>query len=813
MVYAYDKSGNRVQAGTKTFAYDQRNQLVSDSDGTGYQYTPRGTLRSTVKGGTQTDTVTDAFNQVISQGTKTGGTTSYTYDGLGRLVQPNLTYTGLDNTVASDGTTTYIRDPGDGLVGVRSGGSGRYAWTDIHTDVVGEFTATGTTLPGSVSYDPWGKILASGGMLGKLGYQSEWTDQGTGKVNMMSRWYDPETGAFDTRDTQTNSATPASGAANRFAYAEGNPLTNTDTTGNAVDGKCGEYDYACAMKQYQAELTQYVQAMAQRDRDMQAAGAQIAQQEADYQRAERESNVDLVSILIEVGVGMLLDMIGYNAVVGCISGSAWDCVDLASNFIGPLKAAKIAKTIIRSIDKALSGYKMWKRLVEGARTMMRQAQDLMNAARKLLNDVTKKIPKKPKVPKKKPKPPAKKKPKPKPRPKPKPKPSKPASPPKPKNTPKKADKPKNTKPQKTKAKDDSSKRRDNSSDAKDERGPEHDGAPDENGPTPAGCRHSFDPATQVLMADGTTRPIAEVNVGDTVLTKDPATGEISPRQVDLLHANRDHDLTDVTVSDQPEDSAKRTEAQSEGKGGRSTRGPTEPTILHTTAHHPFWDATTARWVDASDLVPGESTLVGPDGDLLHVTGVRSFTGAEVMRDLTVADIHTYYVIAGTKPVLVHNCETTADVAADLDKLNRNKQTTGQAVDLAEDGTVRARLGSPITSGGYKSNPLAQTVNKYLKAIGINGPKNGNYPYVAADHPDAQLAYLLRINKGGAKHANVVITNPRGPCEGEFSCSNAIPHILPEGFTMTFHYPDPANPGKMLKDPPILGRGPELLPWE
>jgi hypothetical protein len=26
-----------------------------------------------------------------------------------------------------------------------------------------------------------------------------------------------------------------------------------------------------------------------------------------------------------------------------------------------------------------------------------------------------------------------------------------------------------------------------------------------------------------------------------------------------------------------------------------------------------------------------------------------------MRDLTVADLHTYYVVAGTTPVLVHNC--------------------------------------------------------------------------------------------------------------------------------------------------------------
>ena len=38
-------------------------------------------------------------------------------------------------------------------------------------------------------------------MLGNLGYQSEWTDVGTGRVNMRTRWYNTDTGQFDTRDT------------------------------------------------------------------------------------------------------------------------------------------------------------------------------------------------------------------------------------------------------------------------------------------------------------------------------------------------------------------------------------------------------------------------------------------------------------------------------------------------------------------------------------------------------------------------------------------------------------------------------------
>jgi hypothetical protein len=77
--------------------------------------------------------------------------------------------------------------------------------------------------------------------------------------------------------------------------------------------------------------------------------------------------------------------------------------------------------------------------------------------------------------------------------------------------------------------------------------------------------------------------------------------------------------------------------------------------LHTTGHHQFWDQTNASWTDAADLQPGQSTLTTPDGTTVQITAVTSHTGEQLMRDLTVADIHTYYVIAGDTPVLVHNC--------------------------------------------------------------------------------------------------------------------------------------------------------------
>lgn len=75
---------------------------------------------------------------------------------------------------------------------------------------------------------------------------------------------------------------------------------------------------------------------------------------------------------------MLLDMIGYNAIVGCLEGSVMDCIDLATNFLGPFKAVKMLRSLYKAIDRALSGYRMWRRIIDGARTMMNRASMLMN---------------------------------------------------------------------------------------------------------------------------------------------------------------------------------------------------------------------------------------------------------------------------------------------------------------------------------------------------------------------------------------------------------------------------------------------------
>ncbi|MFD3505400.1 polymorphic toxin-type HINT domain-containing protein [Streptomyces sp. NPDC058678] len=97
----------------------------------------------------------------------------------------------------------------------------------------------------------------------------------------------------------------------------------------------------------------------------------------------------------------------------------------------------------------------------------------------------------------------------------------------------------------------------------------------------------------------------------------------------LVHS--DHDLLDLNVR--------------EGHATLRT--------LHTTSNHPFWDDTLHAWVAAGRLVPGHS-LITADNRHVVVADVVARPGAAEMYNLTVTELHTYYVLAGGTPVLVHN---------------------------------------------------------------------------------------------------------------------------------------------------------------
>ncbi|MGW4162244.1 polymorphic toxin-type HINT domain-containing protein [Streptomyces sp. NPDC004788] len=146
-----------------------------------------------------------------------------------------------------------------------------------------------------------------------------------------------------------------------------------------------------------------------------------------------------------------------------------------------------------------------------------------------------------------------------------------------------------------------------------------------------GCTQCFLAGTDVKMADGTTKDIDKINVGDMVLATDPQTGETGARRVSrLIITEDDKRFNELTIAT-----------------------PTGPEKLTATYEHPFWSVSENRWVDASELKPG-MTLRTDHGAEVAIIANRPYTQHARTYNLTVEDLHTYYVLAGETPVLVHN---------------------------------------------------------------------------------------------------------------------------------------------------------------
>ncbi|MFJ4786312.1 polymorphic toxin-type HINT domain-containing protein [Streptomyces sp. NPDC088794] len=155
--------------------------------------------------------------------------------------------------------------------------------------------------------------------------------------------------------------------------------------------------------------------------------------------------------------------------------------------------------------------------------------------------------------------------------------------------------------------------------------------------------HSFLPGTKVLLAGGGTKPIEKVKLGDKVVTTDAKTGRTTVREVaGTIVTEDDKSFSDLTV--------------------KTPAGKKQALIATTT--HPFWVVSEGAWIKAGALEPGMK-LRTASGTTVEITGNRHYEQRQRTHDLTVTGIHSYYVLAGATPVLVHNCdEGYADVYFD-----------------------------------------------------------------------------------------------------------------------------------------------------
>ncbi|MFC4045166.1 polymorphic toxin-type HINT domain-containing protein [Dactylosporangium siamense] len=216
------------------------------------------------------------------------------------------------------------------------------------------------------------------------------------------------------------------------------------------------------------------------------------------------------------------------------------------------------------------------------------------------------------------------------------------------------------------------------------------------------CRtagNSFAAGTLVLLAGGTSKPIQTLAVGDWVIATDPVTGHTAPREITYLHVNTDEQFTDLTVAADGQPAA----------------------VIHTTQEHPFYSVTDHTWTFAGDVSPGEQ-LYTADGTTVRVLDRTNFTSTATMYNLTVDTTHTYYVLAGNTPVLVHNDNGWIYV-------------TGPGGERLPVATIDSVPGSPLDWGYGRSYDVpegTEGLHKNVKTVRVMSPSPQN--------PDGYVVY-------------------------------------------------------------------------
>ncbi|MFB7950157.1 polymorphic toxin-type HINT domain-containing protein [Kitasatospora phosalacinea] len=294
--------------------------------------------------------------------------------------------------------------------------------------------------------------------------------------------------------------------------------------------------------------------------------------------------------------------------------------------------------------------------------------------------------------------------------------------------------------------------------------PGNDPADSGHGTSGRGGKCSFSPDTQVLMGDGTTKPIADLTAGDQVEAANPDTGvDQGARTVTATWINHDDDLVDLTV-----------------QTGDGTDQP-----LHTTSKHPFWDATTHTWTPAAELAPGDE-LTTNTGTHVQVKAVVSTPGAADRYNLTVTELHTYYVLAGNSPVLVHNengdaCDLNA-LRGKLPKRDRdNDPTAGIAIN--EFGKA-ARV---VTSANSDLANMRVRVQERLRQWGFISSTMRS-----SDVEQKIAASMLNADgttRAGCQHVRLLINNAKGACDEALGCDMVLPFLLNKGQSLTVHFWD------------------------
>jgi hypothetical protein len=220
--------------------------------------------------------------------------------------------------------------------------------------------------------------------------------------------------------------------------------------------------------------------------------------------------------------------------------------------------------------------------------------------------------------------------------------------------------------------------------------------------------------------------IADVVVGDVVLTWDEASGQLAPKRVMAVYRRMSDHLRLLTVR------AGELEGVQE---------------LRTTDEHPFW-AEDVGWVKAEELALGQRVRQA-DGAYAAVVGsVREEHPEGVpVYNVETEDSHTYFVAqagAGGPPLLVHNCNP-ASVTLEGLKAEAARRgfpdplETGRRLGLTPDQSLAKR---PEAAGLQANANLSRTVPEKWQA------EFGTLPDVWKNGASLKQRYLQHLQAEG-----------------------------------------------------------------
>ena len=231
--FNYDAAGNVTSAPSSSFAYDTNNRLIS-FNGNAVSYDLDGNM---VSNGSFTCTY-DSANRLVSAGGHT-----YTYNAEGVRIRnlcydADTTYTYDTNCSLSkllckttnDITTKYVY--GRGLIGEEKLDEFKTYHFDSRGSTIAITNINGT-ITDTFAYDTYGKCISHTGdsfvIFGYNGRDGVITDK-NGLIYMRARYYSPVMKRFINADIVAGEISNAV-TLNRFAYANGNPVSFVDPFG------------------------------------------------------------------------------------------------------------------------------------------------------------------------------------------------------------------------------------------------------------------------------------------------------------------------------------------------------------------------------------------------------------------------------------------------------------------------------------------------------------------------------------------------------------------------------------------------------